>query len=192
MRRKLKMVGIGLLGFGSVAAWPLVLMGTTGRGQAVGLFDAAVVPGARVYADGRPSNALEDRVLEACALYKAGRCRGLILSGGPGDGPTHEVEAMRRLAEGQGVPPDAIVDDFNGINTAATARNAAEACRQRGWTRVVGVTHSYHAPRVGMALRREGLFVDTQPASMRGRVLNRLPYFMMREAAAWWVYLVRG
>jgi vancomycin permeability regulator SanA len=144
-------------------------MGTTGRGQAVGLFDAAVVPGARVYSDGRPSNALEDRVLEACALYAAGRCRGLILSGGPGDGPTHEVEAMRRLAESQGVPPDAIVGDFNGINTAATARNAAEVCRQRGWTRVVGVTHFYHAPlgghgvEAGGALRGHAARVDAWP-----------------------------
>lgn len=172
--------------------WPVVLMLTAGRAPASGDFDAAVVLGARVYADGTPSDALADQVLAAVELFHAGRCRVLIMSGGPGDGPVHETQAMRDLALAHAVPPEAILLDPDGVNTAATARNTAQLARAHTLRRVVGVTHFYHTPRVGMALRRAGLDADTQPASMRGRVLNRLPVFMAREVAAWWVYLVRG
>src|ERR1700722_8898992 len=60
--------------------------------------DVAVVFGARAYADGRPSDALSDRVKTACQLYRDGLVKKLIFSGGPGDGPVHETESMRRLA----------------------------------------------------------------------------------------------
>lgn len=167
-------------------------MVTTGRSPASGSFDAAVVFGARVYADGRPSDALTDRVLAATALYHAGRCSVLIMSGGPGDGDTHETQAMRSIALAEGVPDHAVLLDTGGVNTAATAEGSARLAGGHGLHRVVAVTHFYHTPRAGLALRRAGLDADTEPASMRGRVLNRLPYFMLREAAAWWVYLVRG
>ncbi len=175
-----------------VAAVPLGLMVTTGRSAASGSFDAAVVFGARVYVDGQPSDALADRVLAAVALHRAGRCPVLIMSGGPGDGDVHETQAMRRLAIDHGVPEQAILLDADGLNTRATAEGSARLAAQHGLRRVVAVTHFYHTPRAGMALRRAGLDADTEPASMRGRVLNRLPYFMLRQSAAWWVYFVRG
>lgn len=173
-----------------IAGWPVVLMVTTGRSPAVGQFDAAIVFGARVYEDGTLSDALEDRVLAAIALYEGGRCDAIIMSGGPGDGAIHEADAMRSFAIDAGVPASAIIIDRDGVSTRATCENARDICLKRGFGRVVGVTHFYHTPRVEMGLHRAGFDTDTEPSSMRGRVLNRLPYFMAREAAVWWVYLV--
>ena len=85
--------------------------------------DAAVVFGARAYADGHPSDALADRVRAACQLYQQGLVGRLIFSGGPGDGAVHETESMRRMALGLGVPDSAILRDEAGSNTAATLRN---------------------------------------------------------------------
>ena len=167
--------------------FPAILMLTIGRQHAEGSFDAAVVFGARVYADGTLSDALDDRIVAACALYRDGRCDALILSGGPGDGPLSEAGAMRLRAIGLGVPDGAILLDEDGVNTTASCENAARICEERGWTRVVGVSHFYHTPRIAMMLRQSWLETDTQPASMRNRALNALPYFMARECAAWWV-----
>src|SRR5438093_1472560 len=85
--------------------------------------DVAVVFGARAYADGRPSDALADRVRTACELYQQGVVRQLVFSGGPGDGAIHETQCMRRMAVGLGVPDSAIVRDEAGLNTSATLRN---------------------------------------------------------------------
>lgn len=149
--------------------------------------DAVVVFGARVYADGEPSLALSDRVHTACALVREGRAEQVILSGGPGDGDTHETEAMRRLALDCGIAPDRIVVDADGLSTWHTARNTARVLASRGGGRVLAVSHDYHLPRVKLALSRAGVEAFTVPAE-ETRTLTKLPYFMAREIAAFWVY----
>lgn len=60
--------------------------------------DAAVVFGAAVRSNGRPSHALADRVRTGCTLYRDGLVEKLIFSGGPGPGKVDEVDAMKTLA----------------------------------------------------------------------------------------------
>lgn len=152
--------------------------------------DAAVIFGARVYADGRPSLAVADRVRTGCALYREGLVRTLILSGGPGDGATHETEAMRELALELGVPPSDIVIDAEGVNTEATARNTVAIFEALGAGRILVVSHFYHLPRIKLCYQRLGWDVYTVPARQT-RVLARLPRYMAREVAALWVYYGR-
>jgi hypothetical protein len=71
---------------GCVALFPLAQMFCFGKTDYRRPADAIVVLGARAYADGRPSQALADRVRTACRLYHDGLARTLIFSGGPGDG----------------------------------------------------------------------------------------------------------
>ncbi|MCA9624433.1 MAG: YdcF family protein [Myxococcales bacterium] len=147
--------------------------------------DAVVVLGARVYRDGSPSLALADRLRTGCALVLEGQAPLLVLSGGPGDGPVHEVEAMRDMALACGLRPDQLRLDFEGHNTRRTAENlAAEAPELR---RVLAVSHDYHLPRVRMAFDRAGVTAYTVPAD-ETRTLVRLPYYMAREILAFWVY----
>ena len=128
--------------------------------------DAIVVLGAKVRADGRPSGALEDRTRTACALWKAGLAPVLVLSGGHGEGaPVSEPEAMRAIARAEGVPDAALVLDEGGADTAATVRFAARAARERGWRRVLVVSHDYHLARVRLLADRAGLVVRTVPAA---------------------------
>lgn len=149
--------------------------------------DAAIVFGARAYADGRPSNALSDRVHTACELYQKGFVRKLVFSGGPGDGAIHETEVMKRLAMDLGVPSDAIVLDAQGVNTAATVRNVTHMSRDSGASRLLAVSHFYHLPRIKLEFERAGMQVYTVP-SPQGRPLNKLPLLVAREIAALWVY----
>lgn len=152
--------------------------------------DIAVVLGARVYADGRPSDVLADRVRTACKLYHNGTVKKLLFSGGPGDGSIHETEGMKRMAAQLGVKPEDILLDVHGVNTQATVKNTEALFQQLHASRILVVSHFYHLPRIKLAYRRDGWEVYTVPAK-ESYLLRQMPYNMAREAAALWVYYFR-
>jgi len=152
--------------------------------------DVIVVFGAGVYADGRPSDALVDRVRTGCDLYKHHLAATIIFSGGPGQGGVHETEAMRKLAIEQGVPPDAILLDPAGVNTQATAANVAAMLPRLGAKRVLAVSHFYHLPRVKLAFGRQNVEVFTVPAK-ESYFLREMPLYIAREVPGLWVYYLR-
>ena len=141
---------------------------------------AIVVFGARVYDNGDPSLALEDRVRHGIALYHAGLAPTLILSGAP-----DEVPAMRRLALRGKVPESALVCDPAGVNSYATLANLKERD-------VVAVSHYYHLARIKLTAHRLGINCATSPCPMSRR-LAREPFFVARECAAFVsYYFLRG
>jgi len=172
------------------AAFPLAQMLFFGNTDYRRPADAVVVFGARAYADGRLSDALEDRVRTACELYRAGLVKRLVISGGPGDGAVHETEAMRRYAVNHGVRTEDIFTDANGLNTEATVRNTIPLFRQWHTTRVLAVSHFYHLPRIKLTYQRAGLDVCTVPARQK-YFLSQIPYSMAREVAAFWTYYLK-
>lgn len=184
-------VAFALLLAGWPAALALGLMVCFGSTDYRRPAEVAVVFGARAYADGRPSDALADRVRTACELYRGGWVRRLVFSGGPGDGAVHETEAMRRMAVGLGVAERDIEVDTGGLNTRLTVRNTAPGLRSLPPGRVLVVSHFYHLPRVQLAYRRAGIEVRTVPA-VEEAWLGQLPYNMIREVAALWVYFARA
>lgn len=152
--------------------------------------DAIVVFGARAYADGRPSQALADRTRTACDLYRQGYAPLLIFSGGPGDGAIHETESMRTYALTQGVPAEAIILDYDGLNTDHTVDNTVILFRQHQVRTALAVSHFYHLPRVKMTYRRAGLTVYTVPAR-EPWPLSSIRTLMTREIVALWAYYLR-
>jgi uncharacterized SAM-binding protein YcdF (DUF218 family) len=55
-----------------------------------------------------------------------------------------------------------------------------------GGRRVLVVSHRYHLPRVLLEMRRAGVDARGVPAK-ESRVLVKMPWFVAREIAAWWV-----
>lgn len=149
--------------------------------------DAIVVFGARVYPDGRCSDALADRVRTGCRLYLDGLAKWLILSGGPGDGDVHETQAMREMALEAGVPAEAILTDENGVNTQGTVTDTCNMFEDMGISRVLAVSHFYHLPRIKMSYQRRGRQVYTVPAR-ESYTLTKMPLYILREVAALWAY----
>lgn len=151
--------------------------------------DAILVLGSRVHGDGRPSGSLIDRTRTAAELWREGLAPVVILSGGHGaDAPISEPEAMRTLALEAGVPASALVLDEAGVDTAASIRFAARLARERGWRRVLVVSHDYHLARVRLLADREGLTVRTVPAvETRGRLwkCTAIPREVLAWGAAW-------
>ena len=117
--------------------------------------DAALVLGAGVLADGRPSLMLVQRVQAGCDLLAAGQVRRLLLSGdGQGSRGHDEVEVMHRLARSFGAAESCLLDDRQGLNTLASCRRAVA---EFGITEAVVVTQCFHAPRAAYLARRCGL-----------------------------------
>ncbi len=179
---------------GAAAGWPWRAAGAAVAGPMLlllhlfsfGLTDyarpaeAIVVFGARVYGDGTPSLALEDRVRHGARLYREGIAPALVLSGA-----ADETPVMRRLAEAWGVPRDRIEEDPEGLDTWATLAGV-----RRG--RVVAVSHYYHLARIKLTAGRLGLRCWTSPCPMTRRLV-REPWFVARECAVFvGYYLFRG
>ncbi|MBA2544789.1 MAG: YdcF family protein [Deltaproteobacteria bacterium] len=98
----------------------------------------AIVLGARVNRDGRPSQALADRIDCAYDLWSAGRVHEIFVSG---DGEQHEVMAQALIA--RGVPAARIARDGAGHRTRATMMNA----HARGIRDAIVCTQGYHQAR---------------------------------------------
>jgi uncharacterized SAM-binding protein YcdF (DUF218 family) len=152
--------------------------------------DITVVPGARVYADGRLSDALADRVRTACELYRQGLTAKLLMSGGPGDGSVDEPTAMKKMAVSLGVRSEDILLDHSGLNTQRTVRNSELIFAQARCKTIMVVSHFYHLPRLKLAYARDGREVYTVPAK-ESYLLRQMPFNMAREIAAVWVYYFR-
>jgi uncharacterized SAM-binding protein YcdF (DUF218 family) len=177
-------------GVGLFALFPLALMLFFGNTDYRRPADAVVVFGARTYADGRLSDALQDRIRTACDLYRTGLAKRLVLSGGRGEGSVTEAEAMRGYALKRGVRAEDIFIDNQGVNTEASVRDTVPLFRQWHARRILAVSHFYHLPRIKLAYERAGVDVFTVPAR-QGHLLGQMPFNMAREVAAFWDYYVK-
>jgi SanA protein len=106
-----------LAGAANVIVWLGGRGPTTREVGKVPAAEAALVLGAQVYSDGKPSIMLADRVHAAEALYRAGRVRKLLLSGDHSRVDYDEVGTMRRLMLADGIPGRDIFTDHAGFDT---------------------------------------------------------------------------
>lgn len=170
----------------TVLALPLLRMAMFGPTRYVRDADCAIVLGARVWDDGRPSDALADRVDEAIALYQQGHVKRLLMSGAiDARNGFSEPAVMRDRAVAAGVPSEAILLDEAGVDSASTVQNSARLSRAQAIGSALVVSHYYHEPRLKMLFDRTGMRAYTVPAHMRYR-LKKEPYFVAREIAAYY------
>ena len=143
----------------TLLAWVVVHLGYTtldglrDSGQAA---DVAVVLGNKVNADGTLSERLQQRLDCGLRLYRQGRVRKLLVSGGLGSEGFWEGDKMRDYLRAQGVPDSAIVVDNYGNTTRQTARNAWQLQRRLPVGRVLVVSQYYHLTRTKMLFRQAG------------------------------------
>jgi uncharacterized SAM-binding protein YcdF (DUF218 family) len=116
-----------------------------------------VVLGARVFADGRPSRAMQRRMKVAIDLYRTGAAPVLLLSGG-GE-PVAEAEVMRQIALAAGIAESALLVESASRNTLENAMHAAALLAAHQVAAVVLVTDRWHAFRARLLFRLAGLTV---------------------------------
>jgi vancomycin permeability regulator SanA len=183
---RLAVAGVAVL---IACAFPLAQIAFFGTTDYRRPADVVVVPGARVYPDGRLSASLADRVDTAIELYREGLVNRIVMSGGIGSNGVDEAMAMRDHAAFRGVPGEAIVMDSGGVDTDSTVRNTV-AMVPPGDSILV-VSQPYHLPRLKLAFRAQGRNVYTVPAR-EARPIAKTPLFVAREIPGFWVYWARA
>jgi len=119
--------------------------------------DVAVVLGNKVNEDGTLSERLRQRLLCGLRLYRQGRVRRLLVSGGLGREGYYEGDKMREYLRQQGVPDSLILVDNHGDNTQATVENTLRLRQRLGFGDVLVVSQFYHLTRTKMLFRKRGL-----------------------------------
>lgn len=155
---------------------------------------AAIVFGAGLTRDGRPTTVLADRVRTAVALYQDGKVGKILMSGSARPPGYNEPEAMRRLAISLGVPEDALEIDVGGTRTYATCLRAKELF---GIDNALLVSQAFHLPRALLTCEGLGLPANGVAADLRTYRTRALSFWRIREVPATWValweaYIVRS
>lgn len=148
--------------------------------------DAAIVLGAAVWGE-RLSPVFEERVRHALDLFRSGRVRMIVFTGGRGPGESlGEAEAARAAALRQGVPDSSIAIETVSRTTLENLCEARKVLERRGLRRVLLVSDPLHLCRA-MAMARD-LGLDARPAptpTTRYRTWRAKAAFLLRE----WYFL---
>jgi SanA protein len=148
---------VGVLAVVVGVANAIVLLG--GRGaqtdpNKVPHAQAALVLGAYVMPNGRPSAMLEDRLRAAAQLYRDGRVDKVLASGDHGRPDYDEVNAMRAELVRLGVPDDVIFTDHAGFATLDSVVRARKVFDVKS---AIIVTQPFHMSRALWLAHHAGL-----------------------------------
>jgi len=116
-----------------------------------------------------------DRVLHAARLFRAGKAKAILVSGGnlPWlSASKPEAALISDLLVELGVPRSAIVLETESRNTRENALNSAAMISARNWKTALLVTSAAHMPRAVAVFRRAG--IDAIPAVTDIRVTDPL------------------
>lgn len=174
-----------------LALFPLLQIELFGRTNYEAKSQMAVVFGARVYPNGKPSATVRDRMDTAIDLYKRGMVKKILITGGVDADGIDETKGMRNYALKKGVPSSAMVLDNKGSNTDASVINTTKYFREHGITKVLAVSKYYHLPRIKMAYRAQHFNVRTVPAFEPQPIAGEW-FTVAREVPAFWVYWMRS
>jgi uncharacterized SAM-binding protein YcdF (DUF218 family) len=181
---------------GLLLIWHVVLgyqIAAAGEPQSSGSADAAIVLGAAIYGN-RPSPVFEERIRHGIALFKAGRVRKLVCTGGRGKGAAFaESTVARDYALARGVPAHAVFTEEASRTTKQNLVEARRLMRLHGLKSALIVTDPLHIKR---SLRMaEGLGIAASPAptpTSRYRSWRSKTGFLLREIYFYNVYLLTG
>lgn len=152
--------------------------------------EVAVVLGNQVYRNGQPAPRLAARLDKSLELYRTGRVKTIIVSGGIGKSRADEASGMAAYLRARGVPRRAIVLDSRGANTWRTALFTAEYLKKNRLKSVIVISQPFHVPRSVMALKAAGCpqVGQASPDYWEPRDV----YSILREMPAmvvyWWKY----
>jgi SanA protein len=159
-------LAMGVLIVGVANAIVLLGAGSAGHDPArAPRAQVALVLGALVQPDGRPSAMLSDRLDAAAALYRDRRVDRILVSGDHSRLDYDEVNAMRRELGRRGVPDADIFTDHAGFDTWSSMVRARKVFEVRS---AIVVTQGFHMARALWLGKRAGLEVHGLAADRSG------------------------
>jgi SanA protein len=141
----------------------------------------AVVFGAGLYRDGRPTPVLRDRVHTAAQLFFNGKVEKLLMTGDNSFLYYNEPQAMQEYALELGVPEKAIVLDYAGRRTYDSCYRAREIFGVRD---AILVTQNFHMSRALYICNNLDVSAVGVPADLHEYRQRSLFYWNLRELPA--------
>ncbi len=155
--------------------------------------DAAIVLGAAIYRD-RPSPVFEQRIIHGITLYKSGKARALIMTGGFGEGEKHaEAHVARAYALRAGVPAGAILIEDRSKTTSENLKYAQPILARLGAKTVTLVTDPLHSHRALLMAKALAMDARSSPTpTSRYQSTRAKADFLAREIYFTTVFQVFG
>ncbi|NLJ88507.1 MAG: DUF218 domain-containing protein [Epulopiscium sp.] len=140
--------------------------------------DCILVLGAGVRND-RPSNMLEDRLIQGIELYEYEISDRLLMSGDHGRKDYDEVNVMKKFATDRGIPSEHVFMDHAGFSTYESLYRARDIFEAK---KIIIVTQEYHLYRALYIADKLGIEAYGVPSDRR--VYYGQKYREIREAIA--------
>lgn len=116
--------------------------------------DIAVILGNKINEDGTLSERLEKRMECGLNLFRNGRVKKLLVSGGLGKEGFYEGDKMREYLIKNNVPDSVIIVDNLGDNTIATVDNTLRLKDSLNFHSLIVVSQYFHLTRTKMLFRK--------------------------------------
>lgn len=175
---------------------PLFAFGKTwiaGRNPTIRSADVIVVLGAAQF-DGRPSDVLEARLIEAERIYSLGLAKAIITVGGgaPGDRTT-EAASGRDWLITHGIKTEAVTAIEKGRDTFVSTQSYVAEMKGRRLRSVIIVTDPYHCLRAMTMANDLGATSTCSPVRTGPNSLAQSNiHYLIREAGAYLLYITLG
>lgn len=126
--------------------------------------DLAVILGNKVNEDGTLSKRLEMRLKTGEQLFKAGRVKRILVTGGLGKEGFYEGNKMKEYLIAHAVPDSLIIVDNFGNNTRASVENTLALRKQIHFNSLIVFSQYFHVTRTKKLFRDKG-FENVSSAS---------------------------
>ncbi len=155
--------------------------------------DCAIVLGAAAWHD-KPSPVLRERLNHAIELYKKGKVKVLVLTGGYGKGADFaESEVALEYCVTQGIPREALHAELESLNTVDNLKEAKKIMVAQNLQSALLVSDPWHLKRARRMAHDLDLKVYVSATtSSRFKSLQAKSKFLLGEFALYHSYLVTG
>ncbi len=163
LRRVLKYIGIVLALLFLYLSWQAWDIHNFGRKNTTGNADCAIVLGAAAWHN-KPSPVFKERIRHGVELYKTGRVKMLILTGGYGKGAAYaESEVAKKFSLEQGVPESAIMIEKKSRSTEINITEAKILMDKAQLKSALIVSDPWHLKRACAMAKDSG--INAQPSA---------------------------
>jgi uncharacterized SAM-binding protein YcdF (DUF218 family) len=175
---------------------PLFVIGKTwyaGHDSKVHRADVIVVLGAAQF-NGRPSDGLKARLVEAKRIYTLGLAKSIITvgAGAPGDRTTEAASSKHWLVT-HGINSKTVTSVDKGRDTFVSTQSYVAVMKIRGWRSVIIVTDSYHCLRAITMAQDLGAITTCSPVRTGPNSRSHFNlHYLIREAGAYLAYITLG
>jgi len=149
--------------------YPVVLFGlyfgAAHENAKLGKVDTIIVLGCPTKADGSPTPEQRERVLEGVREFKKGVSDHIIMTGAAAHNQFVEAHSMALLAEANGVPASAVIEENQAQNTVQNIYYSEKIMEKNGWHTTEVISSPSHLPRTALILHHwPQLQWETHPA----------------------------